>query len=91
VDLSKPSIIFGVIAGIAQFWQSKLMMPKVAGQDATMKAMQMQTTYVLPVISIIIAIKLPAGLPLYWIVTTLFAVGQQLYIKREQPKITVVS
>jgi len=85
LDLSQPSIALGVIAGLAQFWQSKLMMPKTAGQDATMKAMQMQTTYVLPVISMIIAIKLPAGLPLYWIVTTLFAVGQQYYIKRQQP------
>lgn len=91
VDLSKPSILFGVIAGLAQFWQSKLMMPKVAGQDATTKAMQLQTTYVLPVISVIIAMKLPAGLPLYWIVTTLFAVAQQYYIKRDQSKITVVS
>jgi YidC/Oxa1 family membrane protein insertase len=91
LDLSQPSISLGVIAGLAQFWQSKLMMPKTAGQDATMKAMQLQTTYVLPVISMIIAIKLPAGLPLYWIVTTLFAVGQQYYIKRQQPKITVVS
>ncbi len=91
IDLSKPSILFGVIAGLAQFWQSKLMMPKVAGQDATTKAMQLQTTYVLPVISVIIAIRLPAGLPLYWIVTTLFAVAQQYYIKRDQPKVTVVN
>jgi YidC/Oxa1 family membrane protein insertase len=91
VDLSKPSLAFGVIAGLAQFWQSKMMMPKVPGQDATTKAMQMQTTYVLPVISVIIAIKLPAGLPLYWIVTTLFAVAQQYYIQRQQPKITVVN
>lgn len=91
LNLSQPSIILGVIAGLAQFWQSKLMMPKVAGQDATTKAMQMQTTYVLPVVSMIIAIRLPAGLPLYWIVTTLFAVGQQYYIKRQPSKMTVVS
>jgi YidC/Oxa1 family membrane protein insertase len=91
LDLSQPSITLGILAGVAQFWQSKLMMPKTPGQDATMKAMQMQTTYVLPVISMIIAIKLPAGLPLYWIVTTLFAVGQQYYIKLQQPKVTVVS
>jgi YidC/Oxa1 family membrane protein insertase len=84
VDLSKPSIAFGVIAGLAQFWQSKLMMPKTAGADTTTKAMQMQTTYVLPVVSMIIAIRLPAGLPLYWIVTTLFAVGQQYYILRSK-------
>ena len=91
VDLSKPSILFGVIAGLAQFWQSKLMMPKITGADATTKAMAMQTTYVLPVVSMIIALRLPAGLPLYWIVTTLFAVGQQYYILRIKPKVTVVS
>ncbi len=83
IDLSKPNIWFGVLAGLAQFWQSKLMLPANPGnQDATAKAMQLQTTYILPIISIIIAIKLPAGLPLYWIVTTLFAVAQQYYIMR---------
>jgi len=85
VDLSKPSVILGVVAGAVQFWQSKMMLPKVPGQDATAKIMAMQTTYILPVISAIIAIKLPAGLPLYWIVTTLFAVAQQYYIKRKKP------
>ena len=86
LDLSQPSIVLAVVAGLAQFWQSKLMMPKVAGSDATTKAMQMQTTYVLPVLSAFIALKLPAGLPLYWIVTTLFAVAQQYYIaKKKQP------
>jgi len=85
VDLSKPSVILGVVAGAVQFWQSKMMLPKVPGQDATAKIMAMQTTYILPVISVIIAIKLPAGLPLYWIVTTLFAVVQQYYIKSKKP------
>ena len=76
INLSQPSIALGVVAGLAQFWQSKLMMPKQTGQqDSTQKIMAMQTTYVLPVISVIIAVKLPAGLPLYWIVTTLFAVA----------------
>ncbi len=85
VDLSKPSYVFAILAGAAQFWQSKLMMPKAnSGQDATMRAMSVQTTYVLPFISVIIAWRLPAGLPLYWIVTTLFAVGQQYYILRKQ-------
>lgn len=91
VDLSMPNIVFGIIAGLAQFWQSKLMLPKTPSQDTTTKAMQLQTTYVLPIISMIIAIRLPAGLPLYWIVTTLFAVGQQYYINRNNPKITVVN
>ena len=83
VNLSQPSIVLAVMAGLVQFWQSKIMMPKGPGQDATMKAMSMQTTYVLPVISIFIAWRLPAGLPLYWVVTTLFAVGQQYCIMRK--------
>lgn len=85
MDLSKPSIVLGIFAGLAQFWQSKMMMPKNTGQqDATAKAMSLQTTYVLPIISVVIAIKLPAGLPLYWVVTTLFAIGQQYWMNRKQ-------
>ena len=80
INLAKPSIALGVLAGLAQFWQSKMMMPKTQSADSTTKIMSMQTTYVLPVVSAIIAVRLPAGLPLYWIVTTLFAVGQQYYI-----------
>jgi YidC/Oxa1 family membrane protein insertase len=85
LDLSKPSPVLAIMAGALQFWQSKMMMPKAgAAQDSTAKAMQVQTTYVLPVISIVIAWTLPAGLPLYWVVTTLFAIGQQYYIQRSQ-------
>jgi YidC/Oxa1 family membrane protein insertase len=86
IDLSKASPVFAVLAGLSQFWQSKLMMPASTGgaQDATAKAMSMQMTYLLPFVSVAVAWRLPAGLPLYWIVTTLFAVGQQYYIKRQQ-------
>lgn len=88
LDLSKPSLVLGILAGLAQFWQSKLMMAKnTKGMDSTQKIMSMQTTYVLPIISMIIAIKLPAGLPLYWIVTTLFAVAQQYYIIKKHPEL----
>ncbi len=85
VDLSKPNIVFAILAGAAQFWQSKMMLPKVANQDATAKMMAMQTTYVLPVISVVVALRLPAGLPLYWLITTLFAVAQQYYIAKRHP------
>lgn len=89
IDLSKHSgdsvagMVLAFLAGLAQFWQSKMMLPKSQSTDATTKAMQMQTTYILPVISVVIAFKLPAGLPLYWIVTTLFAVAQQYHIHKK--------
>lgn len=100
IDLSKiawengviyfPALVLALLAGGAQFWQSKMMMPKNnQSTDAMAKAMSVQTTYFLPIISIVIAMKLPGGLPLYWLVTTLFAVGQQYYIQNQNAKIKV--
>lgn len=81
VNLSKPSLVFGIIAAIAQYFQSRMMMPP-AGQtvDSTQKALQYQTLYFLPILTLLFSLRLPAGLPLYWIVTTAFAAGQQYYI-----------
>jgi len=98
VDLSKtaymnghwyvPALILGLLAGAVQYWQSRMMLPKVANTDPTARAMAMQTTYVLPLFSVFISLRLPAGLPLYWVVTTLFAVAQQYYIiSKATPKL----
>ncbi len=85
IDLAKPSVVFGVIAGIAQFIQSKMMLPKSGtNTDATMKALSFQTLYFLPLLTVLFSLRLPAGLPLYWIVTTVFAVGQQYYIMKRK-------
>lgn len=95
LNLAEPSIILAVLAGASQFLQSR-MITAWQGQkpvDATAKALNVQMTYILPIISVVIAWNLPAGLPLYWIVTTLFAVGQQYYIQKihkdQDPKGTV--
>ncbi len=87
VDLSQPSILFAIIAGAAQFWQSRMIAKwqTVQSSDSTAKIMNMQMTYILPLVSVFIAWRLPAGLPLYWIVTTLFAIGQQYYIAKKHP------
>lgn len=82
-----PAAILALLTGVTQFWQSKLIMPKQQGAgtaDANMAAMNMQMTYFLPVFSAYIATKFPPGLALYWLITTLFAVGQQYYILRKQ-------
>lgn len=83
-DLTQPNIVFAVLAGLAQFWQSWLISKWQTAPtgDATAKALNIQMLYILPLISVFIAWRLPAGLPLYWIVTTLFAVGQQYYINK---------
>jgi YidC/Oxa1 family membrane protein insertase len=86
IDLSHSNPLLAILSGLAQFWQSRLMLPaqSAPSDDVTVKALQWQTTYFLPIISIVIAWNLPAGLPLYWIVTTLFGIGQQYYIRRQK-------
>lgn len=83
VDLSKPAIVFAVIAGLLQYVQTKMMMPKDAVQDSTTKSLNLQALYFFPIITIVFAWNLPAGLPLYWIVNTLFAIVQQWYIQKK--------
>ena len=39
--------------------------------------------YVGPVISIIVFMNLPSALSLYWTVSTIFSIGQQLYINKK--------
>jgi membrane protein insertase Oxa1/YidC/SpoIIIJ len=39
-----------------------------------------------PAVTLIIGFKIPAGLVLYWIVTTLFGLGQQYYIMHKEAK-----
>ncbi len=98
IDLSHPNIIFAIAAGLFQFWQSWMISKWQASsnntsggsaQDMTMKAMNAQMMYVLPVVSIVIAWTLPAGLPLYWIVTTIFAIAQQYYIQKTHKPIQI--
>lgn len=84
VELSRSNFIFALLAGASQFIQSKMMIPKTpASQDKTAALMTAQFTYFMPILTILIAMSLPAGLSLYWLVTTLFAIGQQYYIIRK--------
>ncbi len=93
VDLSVRSITLAVIAGILQFIQAKMIMPKkdnskkkeglkIGNLDFS-SLMGQQMTYFMPIITVFIALSLPAALPLYWIVITLFGIIQQHFTKVE--------
>lgn len=87
INLGHVNIIMAVVAGLLQYLQSRLMLPKQKPTDATAKMMQYQTLYFLPAVTIFIGAKFPAGLTLYWIVTTLFGIGQQYYLLRSEKKV----
>lgn len=91
-DLAKKSIFVAVLAGLAQFWQSKMMMGKKK-QTGMAGAMGSQMTYMMPVITIIIGAQFPAGLTFYWLLTTLFSVVQQyivLSVRKRKTAIEVI-
>jgi YidC/Oxa1 family membrane protein insertase len=96
LDLSKPSIVIAFLAAISQFVQAKMLSVKRpvvkddAARDEDFAAiMNKQTLYMMPVITFFIGVKFPSGLALYWFVSTLLTIFQQIYIfkfsKKNQP------
>ncbi len=85
IDLQKTNLLFAFLAGGFQFVQSKMIAPPagLAPKDKTASLMSAQFTYFMPILTVIIAMRLPAGLSLYWVVTTLFAIAQQYYIMKK--------
>ncbi len=82
---AKHNIILAVLAGAAQFWQSRMVLskrpPKVDGaKDEDMTAQVSRTTmYTMPLITVLFGWQFPAGLAMYWFVSTAFQVAQQYY------------
>lgn len=81
LDISTSSHALSIAAGIAQFIQARM---ATGGQQQTKQsaAMNQQMMYILPLMIVVISWNLPAGLALYWVVTTLFSIAEQLYLRR---------
>lgn len=91
LDLAAPNRYLAILAGLAQFWQAKMMMTakpavKSAGsQDENMAAiMNKQMLYIMPAVTVAIGFTLPGGLTLYWFVLTLITALQQLVTFRKK-------
>ena len=94
VNLIEPNIIMALLAGITQFFQSKMLIPKLKKQQGEGKMaqfsviMQKQMIYFMPFFTVLILLGLPSAMGLYWLVTALFSIGQQrLIIKNQNEKI----
>lgn len=86
IDITKPFLPLAVLAGITQAIQAFLMpTPSAAGegfQAQFSKSLSTQTKYILPIIIIFIAAKLASAVALYWVITNLFSIGQELYFRK---------
>lgn len=90
INLAQPSILFAILAGVGQFFQSKMMMPQMAQSQQKNDqmsqfsgVMQKQMLYFLPLFTVFILWKLPAAIGLYWLITTLFSIVQQYLIYKK--------
>ena len=89
VDLSKPNIVFAVLSGVLQFFQTKMMLPKTvikeksSGPDFS-QVMQKQMLYFFPVLTIIILLGLPSAIGLYWTVSGIFSIARQYFLLKKK-------
>ncbi len=94
INVAEKSVIFALLAAVAQFFQMQITIPKndpKKGEnkktpdfkDELARSMNMQMKYIMPVIIFFIAKNFAAVVALYLITSSLFAIGQELYMKRK--------
>lgn len=82
--LDSPDYVLPIIAGLATYFQQKLMM---SGNTAMANNPQMTAMlYMMPIMITVIAFFFPAALALYWVVGNLFMIAQTLLINRPMMK-----
>jgi len=95
INLSQKNIILAILAGISQFFASRLTtkrtvtMPQPGASDKAMetqKKMTTQMTYFMPILTVMIGIGLPAGLTFYWTISTLLGLAQDYYLYKKYGK-----
>ena len=95
INIAEKSLPLALLAGLAQFYQTKLSLPplppkpadaeanqKVSFRDHFARSMQIQMRYVMPLLICFIAYKFSATIALYFLVSGLAGVAQELIVRR---------
>ncbi len=89
IDLNKPNIFLAILSAVLQYISTKLMLPspsksgEITNPSQKMASVfQKQMVFIGPAITFIILLGLPSNLGLYWSITTLFSIAQQVFIKK---------
>jgi YidC/Oxa1 family membrane protein insertase len=92
-DITAKSIVLAFLAAITQFFQVKMVMPALPPRDPNAapsfkddfaRNMQLQMQYVMPVIIFFVAYALSAAIALYFVVSNVVAILQEIYIKKHR-------
>jgi YidC/Oxa1 family membrane protein insertase len=95
-DITEKNVVVAVIVAITQYFQVKFTMPtakKSEGdkkdtsfQNELAKNMSFQMKYIMPVIMFFVARSFASLVSLYLITASLFAIGQELYMRKKLAK-----
>jgi len=98
VDIAGKSIVLALLAGATQFIHSSyaLPKPKPRPENPTMKddlarSFHLQMKYVMPIIVVVISYTISAAIALYWLTSNIFAIGQELLVRREKKRVEEVT
>lgn len=92
LNIAEKSILLAVIAGITTYFQISLanstIAPATEGstQNDLARAMSMQMKYFFPILMAFIAYSISSAVALYLITSNVFAIGQEIYIKKKYNK-----
>ena len=84
-----PGIIIPIAAGVTTWLQSKIMMmmnPQNSDPGNPAAAMTKSMLYTMPIMMGVFAINMPAGLGLYWTISNLFGILQQVILSKHYKK-----
>jgi len=92
-DIAASSLLLALLAGATQYVSTSLALPKLEPREAgatpdfkadLMRNMQVQMKYVMPVLMIFIAYAFSAAIALYFVVSNLAQIAQELLVRRHQ-------
>ena len=88
VNLAAPSILLVVIAAILQFFQARLAIYKPPDGTPPSQAQKLagQMAFIGPLVTLFIFYRLPSAVALYWVVSSLFSIIQQIFVNRHLQK-----
>jgi YidC/Oxa1 family membrane protein insertase len=82
-DLSERSIVLALFAAVLQYIQGKISISKQKIQDkGPMASMGNMMIIAAPVITLVVLFNLPSALGVYWAISALFSIVQQIYINK---------
>jgi YidC/Oxa1 family membrane protein insertase len=93
VDMSLRSVTLAFLAGVTQYFQIRFSLPpmKPRGEKPSLKedlarSFHIQMRYVMPVIVFAVAYAISSAVALYWLTSNLFAIGQEVFVRRKIKK-----